>query len=261
MNYITQNFELILFILVVVSGVICLYDILFSAPKRRARDMKKVPWAVDYARSFFPVLFVVFIIRSFIVEPYRIPSGSLKPTLQTGDYIIVNKFAYGLRLPVFHNILLPIKEPKRGDIAVFRYPPDPSIDYIKRIIGVPGDHVVYQDKILTINGIVVPEKLLHDDIESEPTQGSFKVEKMREDLLGVKHNIYINPNVTSVDFDITVPAGQYFAMGDNRDNSNDSRYWGMVPEKNLIGQALCVLVSWDSETDSIRWSRMGKMIH
>lgn len=261
MTFITQNFELLLFILVVVSGGITLFDKLFLAPKRRERDMKKLPWAVDYARSFFPVLLVVFIIRSFIVEPYRIPSGSLKPTLQTGDYIIVNKFAYGLRLPVFHNMILPIKEPKRGDIAVFRYPPEPSIDYIKRIIGVPGDHVVYKDKILTINGTVIPEKLLNYAIETEPTQGSFKVEKMRENLLGVRHNIYINPDVTSIDFDVTVPPGQYFALGDNRDNSNDSRYWGMVPEQNLIGQALCVLVSWDSNTDSVRWSRIGKMIH
>ncbi len=259
MTYITQNFELILFIAILLTGVISLLDILFFAKKRAAES--KQPAIIDYSRSFFPVLLFVFLLRSFVVEPYRIPSGSLKPTLAIGDFIVVNKFIYGLRFPVWHKKFLAIKEPERGDLIVFRYPPNPSIDYIKRVIGVPGDHIVYTDKILTINGKKMPQKFISYNLESEPGYGSWKVEKIQENLDGIKHHIYVRPDVSSGDFDVTVPEGQYFAMGDNRDSSLDSRAWGFVPEENIIGEAFCVLISWDENTDSIRWSRIGKLVH
>lgn len=269
MTFIAKNFELILFLLVIVSGVITFIDWLWLAKKREAKaalaltpkETLKLPILIDYSRSFFPILLLVFLLRSFIIEPYRIPSGSLKPTLETGDYIVVNKFSYGLRMPVFHHKFLALEEPKRGDIFVFRYPHDPAIDYIKRVIGVPGDHLVYHNKILIINGKVIPQKFVGYAIESEPGRGSWKVEKRIENLNGVKHAIYIRPDAPAIDFDITVPADCFFAMGDNRDNSSDSRYWGFVPEENIIGKAFIVLFSWDSDTDTFRWSRIGKMVH
>ncbi len=266
MTFITQNFELILFLLVLISGLISLIDIIWLAKKRAAKAEAqgaalKLPAIVEYSRSFFPVLFIVFLIRSFVAEPYRIPSGSLKPTLSIGDFIVVNKFAYGLRLPILHTKFLDIKEPKHGDLVVFRFPPEPSIDYIKRVIGLPGDHIEYKDKILYVNGKKMPQKFLKYAIDSEPGLGTWKVEKKRENFAGIKHDIYIRPDVTNSDFEVTVPKGQYFVMGDNRDNSSDSRYWGFVPDKNLIGQAFCILVSWDEESDSVRWSRIGKIVH
>lgn len=268
MNFITQNFELILFVLTAISGLIYLIDVLWLAKKRKTQDSgvseTQQPWVIHQARSFFPVLLLVLLLRSFIVEPYRIPSGSLKPTLETGDFIVVNKFIYGLRLPVWHTQFLPIKKPQRGDIFVFRFPPNPSVDYIKRVIGIPGDHIVYQDKVLTINGKTMPQKFLSygiDHDETHPELGSWKVEKREENLNGVKHQIYVRPDIEAQNFDITVPEGKYFAMGDNRDSSSDSRYWGPVPEANIIGEAFCVLVSWNVDTDTVRWSRTGKIIH
>lgn len=259
MAFITQYFELILFILVLVSGLISLIDILWLAKKRQ--ETSKKPWIIDYSRSFFPILLLVFLLRSFLVEPYRIPSGSLKPTLQVGDFIVVNKFTYGLRWPVWHEKFLNIHEPQHGDLIVFRHPMHPTMDMIKRVIGVPGDHVVYKDKVLMINGKTMPQKFIQYTIENESDFGRWKVEKRQENLDGVIHDIYVRPDIPATDFDITVPDGQYFAMGDNRDNSSDSRYWGFVPDANLIGQAFCILVSWDENTDSIRWSRTGKIIH
>lgn len=266
MNFITQNFELILCLLVLISGIISLIDVLWLAKKRAARAQaegkaQKLPTIIEYSRSFFPVLLFVFLLRSFVAEPYRIPTGSLQPTLPIGDFIIVNKFAYGLRLPLIHTKILSIKEPKHGDLAIFRFPPEPSIDYVKRVIGLPGDHVEYKDKVLYINGKEMPQKFLHYAIDDELELGTWKVEQRRENFEGIQHSIYIRPDIISNNFELTVPKGKYFVMGDNRDMSSDSRYWGFVPEENLIGQAFCVIFSWNSDTDSVRWSRIGKMVH
>lgn len=258
-SFITQHFELILFSLVVLTGVICLINH-FWLSKKRSHNLKE-SWAIEYSRSFFPVLLVVFLIRSFVLEPYRIPSGSLKPTLQIGDYIIANKFMYGLRLPIWHTKILNIEEPKRGDIMLFRWPTHPDVDLIKRVIGVPGDHIVYQNKILTINGQIMPQKSLKYAIDNEPKLGTWKVEEREENLEGIKHAIYVRPAVPPTNFDVTVPPGKYFVLGDNRDGSDDSRYWGFVPEENIIGKAFCILISWNSDTDSVRWSRLGRIIH
>lgn len=259
MTFLTTYFELILFLLVLFSGIITLADTVYFSKKRMAS--KRPGCVIDYARSFFPVLLAVFVLRSFIVEPYRIPSGSLKPTLETGDFIIANKFIYGLRLPVWHQKMLNIKEPKTGDIMIFRFPPNPSINYIKRVIGVPGDHIEYKNKVLSINGKTMPQTLIGHAIESEPGMGSFSVEKVQENLNGVIHDIYIRADVPAVDFDVTVPEGQYFGMGDNRDASSDSRYWGFIPEANIVGEAYCIIMSWNTDTDNIRWSRIGTLIH
>lgn len=266
MGFITQHFELILFLLVLISGVISLIDKVWFEKKRATKAINqgktlKLPTIIEYSRSFFPVLLLVFLLRSFVAEPYRIPSGSLKPTLSIGDFIVVNKFAYGIRLPILHTKILSIKEPKHGDLVVFRFPPEPTIDYIKRIIGLPGDHVEYKDKVLYLNGKEMSQKFLQYTIDSEPGFGTWKVEERKENFEGIKHHIYIRPDVVNSDFELTVPEGKYFVMGDNRDNSSDSRYWGFVPEENLIGQAFCVILSWDDESDSVRWSRIGKMVH
>jgi signal peptidase I len=253
------NFPLILLAAVVITGLIWLVDILFFARKRKT---DKLPVVVEYAKSFFPILLLVFVIRSFLVEPFRIPSGSLEPTLLAGDFIIVNKFHYGLRWPLVNTKIIPISNPKTGDIVVFHWPPNPTIDYIKRVIGVPGDHISYINKILYINNKPIPQKEVATTTEVDEMGNQWKVVEMEEDLLGVKHNIYIRPEAASTDlYDIVVPDGKYFVMGDNRDDSQDSRYWGFVPNNNLVGNAIAVWLSWNGTKHNIRWDRIGKLIH
>lgn len=256
------DFPLILTVLVLVAGLICLIDLLFLAKKRKL-TAKKQPVIIEYARSFFPVLLIVWVVRSFIVQPYRVPTGSLEPTVLPGDFIVVKQFAYGVRLPVLNTKIMETKEPKIGDIVLFFWPPDPSVVFVKRVVGTPGDHVVYKNKILTINGKEMPQKLL-DTLENSLKEPVYKKE---EDLMGVKHAIYVkrNDNFAVNDaannVDVIVPPGKYFMMGDNRDDSYDSRGWGEVPEKNLIGQAFGIWMSWDAENYRVRWNRIGKAIH
>lgn len=175
-----------------------------------------------------------------------------------GDFVAVNKFSYGLRLPVWEKKIVPIANPKTGEIAVFRWPPEPSYDYIKRVIGVPGDKISYHDKKLTINGKEVKQTF----VEYTTDESSGKaVTKYKEDLNGVVHDIFVRPDAPAVDFDIVVPEGNYFMMGDNRDDSADSRFWGFVPDSYLRGKAFLVWMSWNGKTDNVRWSRIGKLIH
>jgi signal peptidase I len=197
-------------------------------------------------------------LRSFLVDPFRIPSGSLEPTLLVGDFVAVNKFAYGLRLPVLEKKILSLGEPKQGEIAVFRWPPNPTYDYIKRVIGVPGDNISYHNKILTING----KEISRIFVEYTTDESSGKaVAKYREEINGVSHDIFIRPDLPAVDFNVRVPKGQYFMMGDNRDDSADSRYWGFVPDHFFRGKAFLVWMSWNSKMDRIRWSKIGRLIH
>ena len=248
-----MNFALILFCLLVLSGAIWMADV-FVFAKRRAADAKD-PWWVEYGASFFPVILLVFVLRSFIVEPFKIPSGSMIPTLEVGDFILVNKFAYGIRLPVINKKIIDIGEPQRGDVMVFRYPEDPSLDYIKRVIGVPGDKVAYQGKRLTVNGQPVettriadylhPERLYYSKQFVEQGDGAAHRILNDEDAPGFISDVtqfeyrsnclYNNAGVIC-----TVPPGHYFMMGDNRDNSRDSRFWGFVPERNIVGKAFFV---------------------
>ena len=251
-----MNFALCLVVLSLVSGVIYLLDIIFWAKKRSPEQ--KPTRLIEYSRSFFPIFIIVLLLRSFLIEPFRIPSGSLEPTLLVGDFLAVNKFSYGLRLPVWEKKVISISNPKTGEIAVFRWPPDPSFDYIKRVIGVPGDKISYHNKVLTING----QEMKQTFVEYTTDESSGKaVAKYRENLNGIEHFIYVRPDITAVDFEVEVPQGQYFMMGDNRDNSADSRFWGFVADKYLRGKAFVVWMSWNGNSDTIRWSRLGNLIH
>ena len=255
------NFPLILVIATAVTGVIWLIDALAFAPRRRAAarsDEGDEPLLVEYARSFFPVLLVVLVLRSFLFEPFRIPSGSMIPTLLVGDFILVNKFSYGLRLPVTNTEILETGRPERGDVAVFRFPRDPSKDYIKRVAGLPGDVVTYRDKRLTINGEPVElsgaEPYVYQD-ESDRTINAV----LSQEMLGeATHDLLVLPDARGgSEGEWTVPDGHYFMVGDNRDKSNDSRYWNFVPEANLVGRATRIWMHWNGGID---WSRLGDRI-
>ncbi|QQC63982.1 signal peptidase I [Paraburkholderia ginsengisoli] len=287
-----MNFALILFVLVILTGVAWVADKLVFLPKRRRaaeaavaefdrqqarigerfadenaaqtrarlRDDKlRQPWWLEYSASFFPVILVVFVVRSFVVEPFKIPSGSMVPTLLVGDFILVNKFEYGIRLPITNTQVTQGSPLARGDVVVFRYPKDESVDYIKRVIGLPGDVVEYQDKKLTINGKPVPETPLADYLDEERLGYAKQFE---EDIDGRKNAVLNNPAVPpfivgAEDFPYRdnctynahgvickVPPGNYFMMGDNRDNSADSRYWGFVPNQNIVGRAFFIWMNF-----------------
>lgn len=240
-----------------VTGIIWLLYVVLAG--KRSGDTE--PVLVEYARSFFPVLLIVLLLRSFVAEPFRIPSGSMLPTLEIGDFILVNKFAYGLRLPVLHTKILNLGEPQRGDVMVFRYPENPKVDYIKRVIGIPGDVLEWSNKSLRVNGV----ELQHTDAGGYMAldQHNDKRDTARqvEDLLGVAHDILIIPNTPGRTGSIVVPAGHYFMMGDNRDMSNDSRFWGLVPEANIVGKATYVWMHLNMGGDGFKFSRIGKAIN
>jgi signal peptidase I len=289
-----MNFALILFVLVVVTGIAWVADKLVFVPRRRLaadaavaefdrqqsrigerfadenapatrqklrNDKLRQPWWLEYTASFFPVILVVFLVRSFVVEPFKIPSGSMVPTLLVGDFILVNKFDYGIRLPITNTRITQGRPLERGDVVVFRYPKDESVDYIKRVIGLPGDVVAYQDKQLTINGKPVPQTPQPDYFDEERI-GYAK--QFTQDLFGRKNNILNNPAVPpfvigAEDFPYRdncqyndrgvickVPPGNYFMMGDNRDNSADSRYWGFVPDANIVGRAFFIWMNFSN---------------
>lgn len=259
-----MNFDFLLILtgLMLISGLIWLVDALVWK-KQRASDENQ-PKLVEYARSFFPVFLIVLIIRSFIGQIFHVPTGSLEPTVAAGDFIVVSQYNYGFRLPVTNKIAIPTGKPKRGDIVVFHWPVNPSVDFVKRTIGLPGDHVSYIDKVLYINGKAMPQKLVgyrtDDDADG---RGSWPVKIMQEDLDGIKHDILVCvdpqrcPSPTQNFYDVVVPKGQYLMMGDNRDNSEDGRSWGFVPASDLVGKAQFVLFSWNAKTGSPRWGRIA----
>lgn len=273
------DFEYILFLAVVISGVIWLIDTLLFAADRAAKNskrsesrQKKEPVLVEYARAFFPVLLIVLLLRSFLVEPFRIPSGSMIPTLHIGDFILVNKFKYGIRLPVLNTKVLDMQLPQHGDVVVFRYPRNPEIDYIKRVVGVPGDKIRYFNKTLSVNGKLLNQKIKGPyDTECAQLPGSpaFVIEETSEN---VTHDIIQCRDRPERPYDFTVPDGQYFVMGDNRDNSSDSRVWGFVPEANLVGNAFFIWMSIDTSINSskeglfgflpftVAWDRIGAKV-
>lgn len=255
---ISFDVPLVLTLLVLISGAVALSDILFFAKNRSSS--KKQPLIFEYARSFFPVFLLVLLIRSFLIQPYRVPTGSLAPTVLPGDFIVVNQYAYGLRLPVLNIKFFNVGQPKRGDIALFRFPGDPSKLYVKRVIGLPGDHIVYRNKTLTINNNIMWQTPFGIDLDVE--RGiAFPVQVKIEQLDQITHKIFIRPGHKEWEqTDIVVPPDSYFMMGDNRDNSEDGRAWGFVPEKNLIGRAFGVWMSWDSEKTGIRWKRIGSKL-
>ncbi|EKM96487.1 signal peptidase I [Stutzerimonas degradans] len=281
------NFPLVLVLAVIVCGLLALSDVLFFAPRRRAaiasyegrngaidsatlEALSREPVLIEYGKSFFPVLAIVLVLRSFLVEPFQIPSGSMKPTLEVGDFILVNKFAYGIRLPVIDTKIVEVSDPQRGDVMVFRYPSDPNVNYIKRVVGLPGDVIRYSsERRLYVNDQLVAETLVGDEPGS---LGSARL--YREKLGEVEHLIRKEMGRYRMEpsRQWTVPQGHYFMMGDNRDNSNDSRYWqddaipsalaGMVPDRNIVGKAFAVWMSWpDPKFSNLpHFSRVG-LIH
>ncbi len=257
-----MNFALILFVLLVITGVLWFLDH-FKFRKLRAPGAKEPLW-VEWGAGFFPVILIVFVLRSFLFEPFKIPSGSMVPTLLEGDFILVNKYAFGIRLPVINKKIIEIGSPQRGDVMVFRYPEDPSMDYIKRVVGLPGDKIAYQNKRLTINGEPVPMLKQMDY--------PYKLQNLSQftEKLGATEHRLINADDVPAfvpdpaDFPFrenclynhagvicTVPPGHYFMLGDNRDNSRDSRYWGFVPDENIVGRAFLI---WMNFSD---WRRIG----
>src|SRR5690606_25239211 len=277
------NLPLILTLAVFITGLIWLYDVLVLARPRRealaavdqqfsklnlAEEQKQAahaearetagrePVLVEYSKSFFPVLFVVFVLRSFIAEPFQIPSGSMEPTLDIGDFILVNKFTYGIRLPVINKEIIPINKPERGDVMVFFPPHQPETYFIKRVIGIPGDEISYINHQLTINGKPVPEKFIASLPVSNP---SYRL--VTEEIDGKEFTVNKNnrPGQLSVRGTWRVPAGHYFMMGDNRDHSSDSRDWGVVSEDAIVGKAFAIWMHWDSFFSLPSFERVGKI--
>jgi len=290
------DFARILFGLLIVTGIVWFTDVLALRRRRRARaqaareavlpslqgldaegaqragqqaydSAMRAPWWIEYGVSFFPVILFVFVLRSFLIEPFRIPSGSMMPTLESGDLILVNKYTYGIRLPIVDKLVVPLGSPQRGDVVVFRYPVEPGVDYIKRVVGLPGDEVVYRNKTLYVNGREVPETRAGDYFEPDQSQ---YVERYNERLGSREHQILVNKNgpqhlmaTTQYPFRencqyaangiaCKVPEGHYFMMGDNRDNSLDSRFWGFVPDRNIVGRAFFIWMNFGAP------SRIGR---
>jgi len=276
---VSLDFPLILVILVFGTGLVWLGDRLFFAPARRrsfdalaarfpaweeegtedarafaqaAASLPRESTLVEYSRSFFPVLAVVFVLRSFIVEPFQIPSSSMVPTLEVGDYILVNKFTYGIRLPVVRTKVLDLGEPRRGDVMVFFPPHMNDTYYIKRVIGLPGDVVSYRNKRLYVNGGAVPFEPL-----AVVPEGRGRVQMGMAELEGKKHLQQVNLLRPGRDFTVTVKPGHYFMMGDNRDNSSDSRVWGQVRERDIVGKAFAIWMHWESLFSIPSFRRVG----
>ena len=261
-------FETILVVLTLLTGLIWLVDRLFFAKVRKVRAGlldEREPILVDYSRAFFPVLAVVLCLRSFVAEPFRIPSSSMMPSLLIGDFILVNKYAYGLRLPITNGKFIAVGEPKRGDVVVFRPPHHPDQDWIKRVIGLPGDTIAYRDNTVYVNGVALQYRPIGKYVGKGQGADMTGADLLQEDLPGRPHPVLERedfPFSIQGEGEWTVAEGQYFVMGDNRDNSEDSRFWTMhfLPEENLRGKAFLIWLNFDMEAGGVDFSRMGTSI-
>lgn len=302
-------YSVLLTVITLLAGIIWWYDARYKKPARQQRvadEEQRLQQELDaqareriapqgkiaeFAQSVFPILLIILLVRTFLYEPFRIPSASMMPTMLAGDFILVEKFSYSLRDPVWRAELLEMNKPKRGDIAVFKYPLAPEVDYIKRIIGLPGDRIIYRNKTLYLEPPCVNDsttcpqaRVIRENVEEQDIvyfSGSQPLERYREQIGDIHHEILIDPSVpprtrfyfqqdgTAID-EWIVPEGEYFFMGDNRDNSEDSRYWGFVPEDNLVGRAVFIWMSFEMNRDrdsllptwiptGIRWARLGQV--
>ena len=241
-----MDFTLILVVLTLFTG-------LFSLVKINKPLISQIS---EFSSSIFPVLFVVLLIRSFFIEPYKIPSGSMIPTLMIGDFILVDKNIYGYKLPLTNYTLIQNQTPERGDVAVFKYPENKNINYIKRIIGLPGDLILYKDKSLFVNGIKYNQtKISHNFDPIEIADGTVSYEHNE-----YKDYLILNQTNQAFNFKYKVPHDSYFVLGDNRDNSNDSRYWGPVPKENLVGKAFYIWMFWNFDSHYSFFDRVGSHI-
>jgi len=254
------DFSFFLVLASLVTGIIWGGYLLFLKLSNIDPTTQEEPLLVEYAHSFFPIVFIVLILRSFIAEPFRIPSGSMMPTLLVGDFILVNKYTYGIRLPVLNTKVVELNSPERGDIVVFRFPKNPTVDYIKRVVGVPGDKISYFKKTVYVNGKLAKQVSLGSYQGVGQGINMTGAEHFVENLAGADHSILVKHGLPSVEGVFVVPEGQYFVMGDNRDNSNDSRYWGTVPEENLVGKAFFIWMSWDWQHKGIGLDRIGTVL-
>jgi len=263
------NFPLILLSLTLFSGVIVLVDAIFVWRRRRRLGKAlgrraTLPVLIDYARSFFPILLIVLIIRSFIAQPFKVPTGSLSPTVLPGDMIFVTQYNYGVRWPVWNTTFITTQHPGRGQIALFDFPVNEEVPFVKRVVGIPGDDISYIDKVFYINGKKCNQTYLGDATDSNGGDTSWPVKVYSEDLDGITHKIYINPKIPAKNFyHLKVPKGEYMMIGDNRDNSADSRVWGFVDENDFIGRAQFIWMNWTSSADllhKIKWSRIGQKL-
>ena len=259
-------FEIALVVLTLFSGAVWLLDKLVLSRRRLARpglEDEKEPLVVDYSKAFFPVLAIVLILRSFVAEPFRIPSSSMMPTLLIGDFILVNKFSYGLRLPITNQKFVPLGEPQRGDVVVFRPPHHPDQDWIKRVIGLPGDTVSYRDHVVSVNGKPVAYREIGQYVGKGRGADMTGATLAEEELAGRPHPVLMRedlPFMVQGEGEWTVPPGAYFVMGDNRDNSEDSRFWGFLPEANLRGKAFLIWLNVDRKAGGVDFSRIGNRI-
>lgn len=258
-----MDYALILTILTLLTGVLWALERFWLRRRYGEQESGPAHWLASIG-SLFPILLLVLVFRSFLFEPFKIPSGSMIPTLQIGDFIVVSKFSYGLRLPVLNRKILATGEPERGDVMVFRFPEDERINYIKRVVGLPGDAITYRNKVLFINGEPVEQEVVGEWIgeglnRNPPGRRPIKrMEHLGED----PHTIMIFPDQPDRQTrSWTVPEGHYFVLGDNRDQSLDSRAWNFVPEANLVGRATHIWMHWDCARGCIVWSRIGDKIH
>ena len=258
------DLELILVVATAVTGLLHYGYSLLCRLRHQAPPVRR-PWLAEWSHALFPVLLLVLVLRTFAVEPFRIPSGSMMPTLLVGDLILVNKYTYGLRLPVWHTRILELGQPERGDVVVFRFPKNPDLDYIKRVVGLPEDKVVYAGKQLIVNGEVYPQddpRLFLDELTGLPRPYHTQY---TEDIRGRQHDILQDSLYEGLPRTFTVPPGHYLVMGDNRDHSSDSRVWGFVPEGHLVGRAFLVWMNFDfllaslSHSDVSLLSRLGEI--
>jgi len=268
------DFEFILIIVVLITGLIWVGDKAAQTIQGKGKTNKKSiethhnvtdpkatrAWVIQFSHTCFPILLFVLLVRSFIIEPYHIPTSSLEPTLLPGDFIIVNKYDYGLRIPILNKIFVDIGAPQLGDMVLFRSKSNPSTQSVKRVIGRGGDRVKYADKVLTINGRQATQTYIGYSVDLAPRIHVGVVEKRQEVLGGRRYYIFHYPDLPAHDFELVVPSNHYFVMGDNRDNSDDSRDWGFVHRRHFIGRAVATWMSWDKSKYRIRWGRIAKQI-